>query len=64
MPEGLANLGVGCIGAVALTGGAAAAAAGGGTLLSESESELTTKGSNRFDLELLAKEGPSACEVV
>ena len=63
MPEGLANLGVECIGAVVLAGGAAAAAAGG-TLLSESESELTTKGSNRFDLELLAKEGPSACEVV
>jgi len=34
-------------------------------MISESESEVTTNGSNRFDfLLLLAKEGPSACEVV
>ena len=44
-----------------------AGAAGRETLLSESESELTINGSNKFDFELLlvlmAKEGPSACEV-
>ena len=32
-------------------------------VLSESESEETTKGSNKFDLAWLAEKGSSACEV-
>lgn len=60
LPEGLASLGVARTGAAIFRG----ATVERGALLSDSESEDgTMKGSNKFDLLVLAKGMSSACEV-
>ena len=65
LPEGLVSFGVEGTGTVTAALAAGSAVTGREALLSVSESELTINGSNMFDFEsLLAKERPSACEVV